>query len=93
MCDATGQIVVLDKQFKEQRRWLGWDTQATTELAKEETAGYNLGLVPGSKARKINHEKGLILIECGGLLIGIGVSVGARACASRTRRRKRYVTD
>jgi hypothetical protein len=63
----------LDKSFNETKRWQGWDVDGTS-VSMEDNSGYNLGLGLTSKTKRKHKEKGLMMLECGGLLIAIGVS-------------------
>jgi hypothetical protein len=74
VCDARGTICVMDKSFTQSKRWQGWDVDGSSILA-EDNSGYNLGLGLTSKTRRKHKEKGLMMLECGGLLIAIGVGV------------------
>lgn len=66
--ESSGHISLLDKKFQVIKRWRGWDSQSGSlgGDARENEQAKGKG-----KAR----ERGVMLLECGGVLLGVGVSL------------------
>lgn len=67
--ESNGYISLLDTKFQSIKRWKGWDSQHPSNPSNPQ------GLE--GKAKGKARERGVMLLECGGVLLGIGVSLRA----------------
>lgn len=66
--ESSGYISLLDKKFQVIKRWKGWGSQG------ESRAGDGKEVEQQAKGKGKARERGVMLLECGGVLLGVGVS-------------------
>jgi hypothetical protein len=66
--ESSGYISLLDRKFQVIKRWRGWDAHAGSR------GGDGKEHEQQAKGKGKARERGVMLLECGGVLLGIGVS-------------------